>query len=58
MVYLEAMGQPILILGTLDRTEDLMEKHATMYSDRPTLPVGQLYVFPRLCFDIPERVLK
>ncbi|KAJ2919015.1 hypothetical protein MD484_g1443, partial [Candolleomyces efflorescens] len=41
MVYLEAMGQPILILGTLDRTEDLMEKHATMYSDRPTLPVGQ-----------------
>lgn len=57
MVYLEAIGQPILILGTLDRTEDLMEKHATMYSDRPTLPVGQLYVFLRLCFDIPERVL-
>ncbi|KAF6747126.1 cytochrome P450 98A3 [Ephemerocybe angulata] len=41
MVYLEAMGQPIIILGTLERTEDLMEKHATMYSDRPTLPVGQ-----------------
>ncbi|KAF6756369.1 cytochrome P450 98A3 [Ephemerocybe angulata] len=41
IVYLEAMGQPILILGALDRTEDMMEKHATIYSDRPTLPIGQ-----------------
>lgn len=53
MVYIEAMGQPILILGTLERTEDLMEKHATMYSDRPTLPVGQLYAFSCLRLAIP-----
>ncbi|KAJ2934354.1 hypothetical protein H1R20_g2712, partial [Candolleomyces eurysporus] len=41
MVYLDVMGQPILILGSLERTEDMMEKHATMYSDRPSLPAGQ-----------------
>ena len=44
MVYLDVMGQGILILGSLDRTEDMMEKHATMYSDRPWLPASQLYV--------------
>ena len=44
MVYVDVMGQPILVLGSLELTEDLMEKHATMYSDRPTLPIGQLYV--------------
>lgn len=48
MVYVEAMGQPILVLGSLERTEELMEKHATMYSDRPTLPIGQLYVLSAL----------
>ncbi|KAJ2914174.1 hypothetical protein MD484_g6242, partial [Candolleomyces efflorescens] len=41
MVYLDVMGQGILILGSLDRTEDMMEKHATMYSDRPWLPASQ-----------------
>jgi hypothetical protein len=43
MVYLDVMGQPILILGSLERTEDMMEKYATTYSDRPSLPAGQLY---------------
>ena len=44
MLYLEALGQPILILGNLERTEDLLEKRATSYSDRPVLPALQLYV--------------
>ena len=44
MVYVDVMGQPILVLGSLELTEDLMEKHATMYSDRPKLPIGQLYI--------------
>ncbi|KIJ96913.1 hypothetical protein K443DRAFT_106465 [Laccaria amethystina LaAM-08-1] len=34
MVYYEMLGQPILILGSLKRTNDLFEKRSSNYSSR------------------------
>jgi hypothetical protein len=39
IVYFEAMGQPFLILGSLQRTTDLFDKRSTKYSDRPRFPM-------------------
>ncbi|EAU87714.2 cytochrome P450 [Coprinopsis cinerea okayama7 len=35
MVYLEAFGQPILVLSSFKRVNDLFEKRSNIYSDRP-----------------------
>ncbi|KAJ3563986.1 hypothetical protein NP233_g8588 [Leucocoprinus birnbaumii] len=35
MVYFEVLGQPILVLGSLRRTNDLFDKRSNKYSDRP-----------------------
>ncbi|KAJ3507678.1 hypothetical protein NMY22_g16856 [Coprinellus aureogranulatus] len=42
ILYLEAMGQPILMLGSLERANDMLEKRAANYSDRPVLPALEL----------------
>ena len=34
MVYYEVLGQPLLILGSLKRTNDLFEKRSPNYSSR------------------------
>ncbi|KAI0676617.1 CyP450 monooxygenase [Trametes maxima] len=34
LVYLDALGQPILILGTHEAAIDLLEKRSSLYSDR------------------------
>ncbi|KAH9476133.1 Cytochrome P450 monooxygenase COX2 [Psilocybe cubensis] len=39
MVYFEALGQPFLVLGSLKRTGDLLEKRSSKYSDRLWLPM-------------------
>jgi len=44
MVYLEALGQPFLLLNSLKRSTDLLDKRSAVYSDRPTLPVFELFV--------------
>jgi hypothetical protein len=36
VVYIEALGQKIVILGSLAVVNDLMEKRGAMYSDRPS----------------------
>ncbi|TEB22785.1 cytochrome P450 [Coprinellus micaceus] len=41
-MYLEAMGQPILMLGSLERATDILERRAATYSDRPVLPALEL----------------
>jgi len=42
-VYVEALGNGILILNTLEVVNDLLEKRATLYSDRPGfVMVGEL----------------
>lgn len=44
IIYLKALGKGILVLGSHRRTVDLLEKRATNYSDRPTLPAIDLCV--------------
>ncbi|KAF9044301.1 cytochrome P450 [Panaeolus papilionaceus] len=39
MVYFEVLGQPFLVLDTLERTTDLLEKRSSNYSDRMRLPM-------------------
>ncbi|TEB29677.1 O-methylsterigmatocystin oxidoreductase [Coprinellus micaceus] len=42
LVYLNAMGQGILIVGSKRRAVDLFENRSTNYSDRPTIAVQDL----------------
>lgn len=37
LVYLELLGQPILVLNTREAATDLLEKRSHIYSDRPRL---------------------
>ncbi|KAF9458364.1 cytochrome P450 [Collybia nuda] len=39
MVYFRFFGQGFLILGSLAKTDDIMNKRSTNYSDRPFLPM-------------------
>ncbi|KAF4621608.1 hypothetical protein D9613_012620 [Agrocybe pediades] len=39
MVYFEVLGQPFLILGSLKRVNDLLEKRSSNYSDRVRMPM-------------------
>lgn len=38
MVWLEALGQGILVVGSLDRALDLFDRKSMNYSDRPSMP--------------------
>jgi len=39
MVFFKILGQPFLVLGSVQGTYDLFEKRSTNYSDRPRLPM-------------------
>ncbi|KAJ2923050.1 hypothetical protein H1R20_g961, partial [Candolleomyces eurysporus] len=39
IMYLEALGQPIVVLDSLSRATDLYDKRGATYSDRPYLPI-------------------
>ncbi|TFK27884.1 cytochrome P450 [Coprinopsis marcescibilis] len=39
IVYYEILGQPILVLGSAKRTNDLFEKRSGVYSSRPRMPM-------------------
>ncbi|KAF9054723.1 cytochrome P450 [Panaeolus papilionaceus] len=39
IVYFEVLGQPFLILGTIERVADIFEKRSSNYSDRMRLPM-------------------
>ncbi len=39
MIYFEVLGRPFLVLGSLERTTDLLERRSSNYSDRPRLPM-------------------
>ena len=59
MMYFSVLGQPFLILGSLQRTSDLLEKRSSNYSDRMRLPMMvELYVLDFFHFDtfsfVPE----
>ena len=40
MMYLNALGQPILVLNSLKAAFDLLDRRANIYSDRPNLIVA------------------
>ncbi|KAG2008249.1 cytochrome P450 [Coprinopsis cinerea AmutBmut pab1-1] len=42
LMYLEAMGQPMIIINSLSRALDLLDKRAVNYSDRPHVPTMDL----------------
>jgi hypothetical protein len=42
ITYLEAVGQPILIVNTLSRALELLDKRAVNYSDRPLVPTMEM----------------
>lgn len=44
VVYLDVLGQPMIILGTHEAAVDLLEKRSANYSDRSTLIMGDLRV--------------
>ncbi|TEB33469.1 O-methylsterigmatocystin oxidoreductase [Coprinellus micaceus] len=45
MVYLEAFGAKILVLGSTKRTTDLFEKRSSIHSDRPEIPMFSMMGF-------------
>jgi hypothetical protein len=46
VVYLEPLGQPIVILGSLRAAIELLEKRGGNVSDRPQSQMTTLYVYP------------
>lgn len=40
MMYLNALGQPILVINDLKTAFELLDRRASIYSDRPHLIVG------------------
>ena len=39
VVYVEVLGQPIVILGSEQAATDLLDKRSGNYSDRPSFPI-------------------
>jgi hypothetical protein len=44
VVYLRVFNQTIFVLSSLSAIKDLFEKRAESYSDRPTLPILEMYI--------------
>ena len=44
VVYLNMLGQDIIVLGSLNAARDLLDKRSANYSDRPTSVMVQLCV--------------
>lgn len=44
IVYTSALGTPIVILSSLEAVTDLFAKRGAIYSDRPYVPMSELYV--------------
>ena len=43
VMYLEALGKPILVLSSEQAASDLLDKRSANYSDRPDFPIFQRY---------------
>ena len=43
LVYYEVLGQPFLVLGSLKRTNDILDKRSSNYSDRLIMSMLKLY---------------
>ncbi|KAK7048443.1 cytochrome P450 [Favolaschia claudopus] len=42
VIHIEALGQHILVINSLNAATELLEKRAHIYSDRPTIPMVKL----------------
>nr|GAT52448.1 cytochrome P450 [Mycena chlorophos] len=42
VIYLDAAGTPIIVLGSVEAAEDLLEKRSALYSHRPPAPMLEL----------------
>lgn len=40
-------GKVIVVLNSLKANKDLLERRADIYSDRPVIPIVEMYVFSR-----------
>ena len=49
-MYLSALGQPILILNSLKAAAELLDRRASIYSDRPRLIMSQEILSGSLVF--------
>jgi hypothetical protein len=39
IVYLEILGQKIIVLNSAEAASDLLDKRSALYSDRPSIPM-------------------
>jgi hypothetical protein len=44
LIYFHLLGQPMIVLSSLDVARDLMDKRSSIYSDRP-----RFVLFSELC---------
>ena len=54
-MYFNVLGQHFLILGSFERTTDLLEKRSLNYSDRLRMPMLELYVSDSLHLKFVKR---
>ena len=52
VLCLHVFGQVIVILGSVKATKDLLERRGDIYSDRPVIPIYEMYAVSE--FDIPS----
>ena len=43
IVHIEALGNHIIILNAVEDADELLERRASRYSDRPVIPILELY---------------
>ena len=44
LIYLDVLGQPMVVLGSYKVARELLDKRSANYSDRPRSIMAQLYV--------------
>jgi hypothetical protein len=52
VMYLDAAGQPTIVLNSIKSTFDLLERRANNYSDRPRLVMAQEILSNGLMFSL------
>jgi len=54
-MYLNALGQPVLVLNSLKAVSELLDRRATIYSDRPRFIMAQEILSGNLIFSFLNR---
>jgi len=50
IISFRAFGQVIVVLNSIKVNKDLLEKRPDIYSDRPLIPIFDMYVFSNRAF--------